>query len=80
MSVRAGAACPVWARSTTAQIDMMTITLSPQHGTAKPRGRTGVIYRPAPGFRGEDAFAYVRQGASSQYRGSSLVRVNVRVE
>ena len=63
-----------------ARVDTLTITTNPQHGVVTPRGRTGVAYRPLPGFRGEDAFWFSFDGRSNQNPGAAVVRVGVTVK
>ena len=77
LTVTGDVACPVFARPGTARVDALNVAIPPQHGTLRPRGRTGVIYRPEHGFKGADAFAFSMQGASAFYKGAALVRVNV---
>src|SRR5262249_13570568 len=58
MTVSHNAACAIWAKADNMAVSDLTITLPPQHGRVKMRGRTGVIYIPAPGFAGPDQFAF----------------------
>ena len=80
MTVKSGVGCAFWARVMTTFVDSLDIVTPPRHGTLRTRGLSGVIYRPDKDYLGEDAFAFVRQGASQYHKGSSLVRVEVSVE
>jgi hypothetical protein len=51
----------------------------PEHGLVQPRGRTDVIYRPNPRFRGEDSFALVVRGRLAAAGDPSLVHIHVVV-
>ena len=77
--VRAGMACTIAVRAGTFAVDEFRITSDPKNGVLMPRGRTGVVYRPHPGFKGEDVFAFNLRGKSASYAGTSIVRVRVTV-
>jgi hypothetical protein len=79
MTTSTRAPCLLSLRLGTAQVDALTITTAPQHGAVSPRGRTGVVYRPQAGFRGEDAFWFSFDGRSNQNPGAAVVRVGVTV-
>jgi hypothetical protein len=80
MTVKSGVGCAIWARVMTTFVDTLDVVTPPRHGTLRTRGLSGVIYRPDKDYVGEDAFAFVRQGASQYHKGVSLVRVEVSVE
>jgi len=67
----------VWAGSTA--LDGITIDAPPERGTLTPRGRTGVVYRPHRGFKGDDAFAFSLHGRSSSVRETSIIRVRASI-
>ena len=72
--------CLLSLRLGTARVDALTITVGPQYGTVVPRGRTGVVYRPLSGFRGEDSFWFLLDGQSNQHPGAAIVRAGVTVK
>ena len=74
-----GCSLPALASARNGGVDALTITVNPQHGVAVPQGRTGVVYRPLSGFRGEDAFWFSFDGPSNQNPGAAVVRVGVTV-
>jgi len=78
--VSAGSPCLVSLRLGSARVQKLAITVDPQHGVVTPRGRTGVIYRPQSGFRGEDAFWFSLDGPSNQNPGAAVVRVGITVK
>ena len=79
MIVAHNGACAVWSKADNIAINDVAIATAPQHGTLALRGRTGVTYRPAPHFTGEDSFAFTLHGQSDARDHSSLVRVQVTV-
>jgi hypothetical protein len=79
MTVARNAACAVAAKTVSPVVDL-EIAVPPQHGTLTLRGRTGVTYRPAREFTGEDSFSFALRGAPAGRAGASLVRVNVSVK
>jgi hypothetical protein len=80
MSVNSGRPCAIWVRTASAVVGEFAIDMQPVHGRALARGRTGVIYRSKPQFRGQDAFGFALSGRSPQASGTSLIRVNVTVK
>jgi hypothetical protein len=72
--------CLLSLRLGTARVDALTITVDPQHGVVIPRGRTGVVYRPLSGFRGEDSFWFSLDGRANHNPGAAVVRVGVTVK
>jgi hypothetical protein len=79
-TVSAGTPCLVSLRLGSARVQKLAITLDPQHGVVAPRGRTGVIYRPQSGFRGEDTFWFSLDGPSNRNPGAAVVRVGITVK
>jgi hypothetical protein len=75
MLVRGGLPCPIWTRIAGTSINELVVTRAPTNGTVTPRGRTGVIYRPAANYQGTDVFEFAMRGQST-----STLRVNVTVE
>jgi hypothetical protein len=71
--------CMIVVRGGNAVLDNITIDAPPARGTLTPRGRTGVIYRPSSGFKGDDAFAFSLRGRASSINGSSVVRVRAKI-
>jgi len=80
MTVKAGAACAIWERPLNSFVDSLIIENPPKHGAVRARGLSGVVYRPEPGYAGEDSFSFVRTGSVEYRKGNSLVRVKVSVE
>jgi hypothetical protein len=78
--VPARTACTIRVAAGGATLDDLTVIAPPAHGALTPRGRTGVIYRPERGFRGEDAFVFSLAGATDWARISSAIRVQVTVK
>jgi hypothetical protein len=75
MLIRGGVPCPIWTRIARGPIKELAVTLAPKNGSVTPRGRTGVVYRPATNYRGSDVFEFAMRGQPT-----STVRVNVTVE
>jgi hypothetical protein len=80
MTVARGGACAIWTRAENISVDDLSIEVAPQHGNLALRGRTGVTYRPARTFTGDDFFAYTLHGRSDAQDASSVVRVRVSVK
>jgi hypothetical protein len=80
LTVKGNIACAVSARLGAARVNAMNIVELPRHGRLRPRGRTGVIYRPDADFKGEDDFAFTMHGVSTSYKGDARVRVAVIVQ
>jgi hypothetical protein len=78
--VSGGVPCPLSLRPVSARVDAMSIAAPPRHGVVTPRGRTGLVYRPFRGFRGEDTFSFSLHGRSGQSSGTAIVRVGVTVQ
>jgi hypothetical protein len=79
MTVSHNAACAIWAKAENISMRDLTITMAPQHGTLALRGRTGVTYRAAGQFSGEDFFAFALRGTRDGRDQVSVVRVPVTV-
>lgn len=79
MTVSHNATCAVWSKTQDISVNDLQITVLPQHGTLALRGRSGVSYRPAPGFIGRDRFAFSVSGPSQARGQASLVRADVDV-
>jgi hypothetical protein len=71
--------CTIVVQSGNAALRDLLVTVPPVHGTLTPRGRTGVIYQPNRGFRGDDAFAFSLQGSANVAGASALIRVRATV-
>jgi len=80
MTLRGGMACSLWVKTSTASIEQLDIIAPPSHGVVIARGRTGVIYRPARQFTGEDSFVFTLRAKSARFDRTSVVRVGVTVQ
>jgi hypothetical protein len=80
MTVAHNAACAIWTKVRSASIDDVEIATPPRHGTLALRGRSGVTYRPAPQFAGNDFFAFTLRGHADARDNMSFVRVSVTVK
>jgi hypothetical protein len=79
IAVPAKTPCTVQVQAGSATLDDLVVTAPPAHGVLTPRGRTGVIYRPDRGFRGDDGFVFSLQGTVDATRTSSAIRVRASV-
>jgi hypothetical protein len=79
MGVGSGRSCAIAARSGTAEVLTLAIDTPPRHGAVTPRGRTGVTYAPAAGFKGEDRFTLALTGRDRFTAGTMVVQVKVTV-
>lgn len=79
-TVPRGVPCSVHTLTGEATVEDLTIQSPPRHGELAPRGRTGVLYRPDPNFKGEDSFAFELRGGPSSSHAKSTVRVQVTVQ
>jgi hypothetical protein len=61
-------------------VRQLTIDAEPENGTVAARGRTGVIYRPHPKFKGEDHFSFSLAGGSSALHDVSAIHVRAVVK
>jgi hypothetical protein len=80
VDVPASRPCTMTVSVRSTAIRSISIEADPAHGTLVPRGRTGVIYVPAPGYVGDDAFTFALEGEPFQGGGTSLVRVIATVK
>src|SRR5262245_8921222 len=71
--------CTIQVQSGSASLDDIVVTEPPAHGVLMPRGRTGVIYQPERGFRGQDTFVFSLQGIVGTERTSSAIHVRATV-
>ena len=79
IAVPANTPCTILVQAGSTALDSITIDAPPERGTLTPRGRTGVVYRPQRGFKGEDAFAFSLHGRPSSVRETSIIRVRSSV-
>jgi hypothetical protein len=80
IALPANTPCAILVKAGGAVLHDITIDAAPQHGTLALRGRTGVVYRPSPGFKGSDAFAFSLHGRSSAAPGTAAIQVRAVVE
>jgi hypothetical protein len=80
IAMPANTPCTVTVTAGGASIEEIAIDVMPRHGTAMLRGRTGVTYRPAPRFKGDDSFAFSIRGRAGSTSGRSLVQVRATVK
>jgi hypothetical protein len=62
-----------------ATLDGLRIEVPPEQGTLTPRGRTGVVYRPRPGFKGPDGFDLSLHGRSRDAYETATIRVRANI-
>jgi|SRR5262245_7218627 len=79
ITMPANTPCTVMVAAGGMVIEDIAIDVMPRHGTATLRGRTGVTYRPAPRFKGDDSFAFSIRGRTDAVTGRSLVQVHATV-
>lgn len=78
MSVTTGRTCGIISHAAgQSRFDDVRIIERPKHGTLSPNPGTGVNYRSAPGYRGEDSFVYSITGQMKAGRGTATIRVKV---
>jgi hypothetical protein len=80
ISVPANTPCTILIPAGGATLDDITVDEPPQHGTLTARGRTGTIYRPNRGFKGQDVFAFSLNARSGAARESAAVRVQASIK
>jgi Bacterial Ig domain len=80
ITIPANTPCTVTVAAGGTSIEEIAIDVMPRHGTATLRGRTGVTYRPAPRFTGDDSFAFSIRGRAGSTTGRSLVQVRATVK
>ena len=71
--------CTILVRPGNATLDAITVVSPPERGTLTPRGRTGVVYRPPPGFKGGETFDFSLRGRSSSTYETSTIRVRANI-
>jgi hypothetical protein len=71
--------CTILVRPGNATFDAITVVSPPERGTLTPRGRTGVVYRPPPGFKGGETFDFSLHGRSSSTYETSTIRVRANI-
>jgi hypothetical protein len=76
MTAKSGRPCSIRLRFTRGPMWTASIVQRPSNGTVSVGGSNRIIYRSRPGFVGNDAFIYARQG---QDRYNSPVTRTVRV-
>jgi hypothetical protein len=79
VALPANTPCTILVQHGSTPLDGLTIDAAPERGTLTPRGRTGVVYRPRPGFKGADTFDFSVQGRSSSAYETSTVRVRAMI-
>jgi len=80
ITMPANTPCTVTVAAGGTSIEEIAIDVMPQHGTATLRGRTGVTYRPARRFKGDDSFAFSVRGRAGSTSGRSLIQVRATVK
>ena len=80
ITMPANTPCTVTVAAGGTSIEEIAIGVTPQHGTATLRGRTGVTNRPAPRFKGDDLSAFSVRGRAGSTTGRSLVQVRATVK
>jgi hypothetical protein len=76
----ANTSCTVTVAAGGTLIEEIAIDVMPRDGTAMLRGRTGVTYRPAPRFKGDDSFAFSIRGRVGATSGRSLIQVHATIK
>jgi hypothetical protein len=61
------------------RFDSVGISARPKHGTLSPLAGGGVIYQPAPGYKGEDSFAFTVTGRMHTGSGTARIKISVSV-
>jgi len=79
LALPADTPCTIMVQAGSAPVDGLTIDAPPERGTLMPRGRTGVVYRPRPGFKGADAFDFSLRGRASDADETALIRVRASI-
>ena len=80
ITLSANTPCTILVRTGNAVLDDIIVQASPEHGTLTSRGRTGVVYRPAPGFKGSDAFALSLRGRPNSVSETTVVHVRAVID
>jgi hypothetical protein len=74
-----GVPCTLTVEPGEASVEALTVEKSPNYGGLVPRGRTGVIYRSMPGFKGDDDFTIALKGKVAAHAGEMRIRAKVVV-
>jgi hypothetical protein len=61
-----------------ASIEDLRVDVAPAHGRLETRGRAAVVYRPKPGFKGEDRFELSLVAGGG--RGTAAIRMQMKVK
>ena len=80
INLPANTPCTLLVQTGSAILDDIAVTAPPERGTLTSRGRSGVVYRPRPGFKGNDSFDFSLQGLLNGARESSIVRVRAVID
>jgi hypothetical protein len=72
--------CTILVRTGNAVLDDIVVHAPPKHGTLTSRGRTGVVYRPAPGFKGSDSFIFSLQRRPNSVPETTVVHVRAVID
>src|SRR5262245_45964128 len=80
MTVASGMPCALLVDTGPASIDTLAVDAAPANGYLNPRGRTGVVYRSMPWFKGEDDFTVALKGRVGSKHGVMQVHVRVVVQ
>jgi len=74
-----GVPCTVAIQTGSATVEDLTVEKSPNYGGLVPRGRTGVVYRSMPGFKGDDDFTVALKGRLAAHEGEMRIKAKVVV-
>jgi hypothetical protein len=80
ITLPANTPCTILVRTGGISVDDIAIHAPPERGTLISRARTGVVYRPLPGFKGNDSFSFSLRGGVDAIRRTSVVRVRAVVD
>ena len=80
IAVPGDTSCTILVPAGSANLDDITIDSPPHHGTLTARGRTGTVYRPNRGFKGEDAFSFSLNARAGAVRESSTIHVQAIIK
>ena len=77
--VPANTTCTIVVKAGSMTLADIGIDTPPEHGSLTPRGRTGVVYRPQRGFKGEDRFEFSLRSGSDGSRKEFVIHVRAVV-
>ena len=80
ITIPADTPCTILIPAGSATLDDITVDVPPQHGTLTARGRTGTVYRPHRGFKGDDEFAFSLNARSGAVLESTMIRVQASIK